>query len=244
MWAKVSRAPPLTSLSPLPICGSPLAGSYIARDERVRRGRADERLEQLYGFIEARARVRAADDVIALTADNMQRILQTFQWLLVESKHSQAVAGPELAALAQQADRVLGFYLEHVVEWAAALRKEYMRAKRLVRPLYDQFGGKRGLLKFVDQVINVEALDIDLSKQASKLDLPPTISKQMVANLVEKWIPGFVLKSLEEDRRLLMDKRKLVAHLVRLQPEKRHANLAEWAANVLGYVCRNQVVSY
>lgn len=201
-------------------------------------------MEALYSLIEARARVRAADDVIALTADGVQRILQTYQWFLIESKHGRQVTGAQLAAMAQNAQRVTNFYIDEVVERAARQREAYLAAKQLARPLFKMYGGKKQFLQFVDEIINIEVLDIDLNAEAASLDLPPTINGPMIDNLVEKWIPTYVLKSVEEDRQVVMDRRASVMHLVRLHPEKQNANFGEWAANIASYVCRNSVHEY
>jgi len=194
--------------------------------------------------VEKRARLRAADDVLALTADNMQRLLQTLQWFLVESKHGPQASGAQLEALARNAKRVLSFYLDQLAEWAAKQRKEYRQAKRLAADLEEQLGGRDSLLRFVDQTINLEALDIDLNVATEELSLPPTISKQMVDNLALKWMPSLVLKSVEEDRRLLIERRAQIMPLVRLDARKMDTDLGEWTANILRYVCSNQVVQF
>lgn len=197
----------------------------------------------LYNLIELRARVRASDDVLALVEDNMRRVLQTVQWYLVESRHGPEVTGQELDALASNAKQVLDFYLDEVVEWRQKVHGRYAAFLKNAGRLADMLGGggHAQLIEFIDRLINVEALDIDLNEEAKSLEYPPTITAEMIANVQKRWVPWYVLKSLEEDRKLLVGNRERVLHLVAQDRSTREADLQEWAQNLASYLCRNSV---
>lgn len=198
----------------------------------------------LYTLIELRARARAADDVLALSSDNIRRILQAAQWYLVESNHGPEVSGKELELLARHTSKIVNFYHKHLVEWQRKVRNNFETYMASAQSLIEFMGSREKFLNFVDQLINIEALDIDLSKEAASLDLPPTITNEMIKNVEKKWVPSYVLKSVEEDRRLLIKVRKQIEEFVGPDPEKQDADMARWAGNIAAYICHNSVFYY
>lgn len=194
---------------------------------------------QLYSLIGLRARVRAYDDLATLCADNMRRILKLIDRFLIKRKQISYVTEEELKALAGYANRVLNFYLEKVVEAQrsnlAAYEKQLAQAARLAAFT----GGQVEFVRLLDQLIDTVALDIDLNKEATSLSLPPTISETIMANLERKWIPGELLATVEENRRILLDNKQRITSLVRLEAEWVEVDLAEKCADASLYICKN-----
>lgn len=93
--------------------------------------------------------------------------------------------------------------------------------------------------KFLDDLINTEALDIDLSSEANRLEFPPTINQQMIDNIQAKWIPDYVLKSIDEDRQLLLAEHSKTKQFIEIQEDYEDVDIPEWISYVLGYICRN-----
>lgn len=191
----------------------------------------------MYTLIELRARLRAADDTVALTSANIQRILQTAEWLLAAEPSARLASQEQLRRLAGFASKVVRFYWAQVLEARDRLRHQYDTFMESAGPLISMAGGERQFVQLVDDIINVEALDIDLSPEATSLELPPTIMDAMINNLERKWLPPYVLKSVDDDRRLLIGVRRQVQQLVKTDPDRQDADIAKWASRVLVRLC-------
>lgn len=216
--------------------------------------RAENQYVILYSFIELRAKLRAAEDMKALTLDNIRRILQVANLYLVESKHGQETSLAELKVLAGHIAKVLRYYQGEVYDWHKKLREKYERALKSAKALVSMAGGFENFKRFVDRLIDVDALDIDLNGEASKLEFPPTMTEEMIVNVEQSWIPATVLKSLEEDRRLLIAVRRHVIELVgvdeaeeveaaaaaeEVEVGKQDADIPARIDNLLDFICRH-----
>lgn len=178
--------------------------------------RAQVAQSALYELIELRARVRAANDFVALSADNIERILRAIQLYLIhddddddiDSPHHSEALRAHLLAFGRQ---MLDYYTEQARDNVADLSGRYdalvdRYADELMRP---QVGAPETtinatrthyapnnvqqvrLTHFLDEFINAELLDIaerQLSRAANGLPLPPTITRALVLAQAPKWI--------------------------------------------------------
>lgn len=198
----------------------------------------------LYGLIELRARIRAADDFVALSSDNIERILRAIQLYLIDEDDELFEANRlnpnERAHLAKFGRQMLDYYTEQARDNVAELNRRYDQlvdqwAESIMAKGADDINRSNGnnnvqlLTEFIDQFINAEMLDIDLSKAADSLSLPPTITETIVLANVPKWIPAKVLQSISEDRKLIMEHGKPIRYLLRL--ETSNSTEAKLAAN-------------
>lgn len=190
---------------------------------------------QLYQLIELRAKVRAADDTLALSADEMRRIINTIQMGVLDRQLG--LDEDERKHMARHAGRLLEFYLERVVSPQRRLHDQFElfmeRAGELVRAM----GGRKRFLQFVDKTIDVEALDIDLSQAAHTLELPPTINKQMIRQSEVKWAPRLLLDLVDADRRVLMMQPALMKRLLFIDQRWAEEDVADWTLQVSRQVC-------
>lgn len=191
-------------------------------------------------MIELRARVRATDDVITLTADNIKRILKIVQLYLIEKKPSLPVDGAELDLISHHARKILSFYNSEVIESQKLQSQAYERQLKQASSLAQSVGGEAEFLKLIDRIINAEVLDIDLNSEANSLDLPPTISESMISNVQADWIPKRVLESVDEDRELLLKNDKLVKHLASLESELSEVDVGAWSSNAALHLAKDR----
>lgn len=196
-------------------------------------------LAQLYNLIALRTRLRAQDDLVTLSAQNARRILQIVERFLVNRKQASYVIEVELNQLAGHATKVLGFYRDQVLGVQRALASAYETQLALAARLVAFAGGRAEFERLLDRLIGAEVLDIDLSAEATRLSLPPTISEPMMANLERKWIPRHFLDSVEESRRILLENKARIASLVRLRPGWEPAELEAKCADAALYICKN-----
>lgn len=191
----------------------------------------------MYTLIDLRARLRAADDISTLTSDNMRRILRTIQWFLIERKYEQgSVNSSELYAMSKYANKMAKFYLDQVIGHEESLRKSFDLHRQGARRLFAIVGGEQEFWRFVDSVIDSEALDIHLNNEANSLEQPPTINEQMIDNIESRWIPKRVLESINEDRSGLLEDKTEIRHLVKLNQETSEIDLPSWLMKTIMYL--------
>jgi hypothetical protein len=208
-------------------------------------GATEEELSLVYKLIGLRAQVRAAEDVLALTSDNIRRILQIAQHYFVEKKNNNKVADSnELPTFGRHIKQVLTYYLDEVVGWHARLHSLYETYLDEAKPLAKRLSANQkqdnqeaALVTFLDRLTNVEALDIGLNQEAKSYEYPPTISDEIINKLQKDWIPVFVLDSLQADRKLILTNRKRVMHLVKLDPNNQDTDLSKWSKDVYTKIC-------
>lgn len=194
---------------------------------------------QLYTLIGLRANARAADDIMTLTSDNIKRILKTVQWFLIEqNKGAKDLNVSEAEAMRVNVAKILKFYMSQVVDHQRSCQEEFEKYLVNASGLVELVGGKKEFIRLVDNIIDEEALDIDLSEEAEKLDLPPTISEQMMNNVERKWIPKRVLESVNEDRVVLLRHKSDIKPLVGLEAELNDVDLSGWCSNSLSQVTK------
>ena len=191
---------------------------------------------QLYSLVGLRARVRAAEDALTLTADQMRRLLHLMEGVLVRGKPALA-NGNQLAALMGYSAKVLSFYQNQVLDSRNRLREAYERQLELAGPLALLAGGRSELLARIDALLDSEALDVHLNEEASSLEFPPTINEPMLKQLERKWIPSKLLDSLELDRRQLLAQRQRLRPLLLGAKQRDEQELAELASYLSLYIC-------
>lgn len=203
-------------------------------------------LAQLYNLIGLRARVRAADDLATLTANNIKRVLNIKErFLNVDRKRINYVTNSELNQLADHTNKVLAYYLDEVIRPRQALSGVYERQLTHCKRLTNLVGGQTEFVRLLDRLIGTEVLDIDLNAEATRLSLPPTISETMMANLELKWLPSELLKAVEESRRILLDNKARIVSLVTLKADLKdlsgepHFDVASKCADASLYICKN-----
>lgn len=189
---------------------------------------------QLYNLIKLRANVRAADDIVVLTSDNMKRILKIIQWFLIEQKRgSKDLNSSQTLAMRDHVKKMLNYYMNEVFGYQQKQQEEFDKYLVPATRLSKLIGGEKEFMKEIDKIIDEECLDIDLSWDAGNLDLPPTINENMINNIERKWIPKRVLESVNEDRKVLLRYKKDIKPLVSLEPELEDVDLGGWCSNSL-----------
>lgn len=183
---------------------------------------------QIYDVIELRARLRAADDVLSLSSDNIKRILNVAQEFLIENTYSLDTTAPELAALAELLPQMMQYYLNQVVYARANLAKAYEQKLACIGDIAAMAGGERDFLRLVDEIVDTIGLDIDLNSDARGLELPPTINEEIIVNIERKWIPRTMLDSMKEERELLLKQRRHTKRFLQFDGDKYEDDLANW----------------
>lgn len=133
----------------------------------------------------------------------MSRIYKTIRGVLLAAPKEQ-LSRPEMGALASHSNRLLEYYLREIVAFKSDAQLAFERQMDSARPLIESYGGEQKFLGFVDRTIDTEALDIDLNKEATSLELPPTINEEMIDNIERRWLPSNVLEAANADRAFLL----------------------------------------
>ena len=188
----------------------------------------------MYTLIEARALLRAASDLVALTSDNLRRILQIVNDHFATGGR---VSGKRLERLAGFARLVLEHYWDNVFEWRQWLRAKYDEALDRARSIERLFGSRDELLKFIDTTIDNDVINNVLRRRQARGGLPPTISEQQIVNSQESRIPPCVLLSLQDDRRKLIENSDQVMDFIEGAKELENVNLYEWTSSLRALLC-------
>lgn len=214
---------------------------YLTLTLSLRARDIEEQFKLLYTLIGLRANQRAADDVVTLTADNMQRILVVTEWFLMD--RNGGLDDHERNVLADSASKILKFYQQVILSEQRQTGQAFKGAFENSRELADHIGGNDKFIKFIDRLIDDEALDIDLNQEATALELPPTINEQMMENVREVWIPSAVLENVFQDRSILVRHKTSLRQVLQTDPDREELDLADWSANAASFLAKTYSLS-
>lgn len=186
---------------------------------------SDDQHCNLYALIELRARNRAADDFVTFSSHHIHRILESVQRYLIDNQTSDLLEDRsnlrERASLAKHAQRMLDYYTDKAGDSVSKLNKLYDQlvdrwADSLVpRQLGEGSSASvtnnktesgdavQRLTQSIDQIIDEEMIDIDLSQEADWMT--PPITDAMVQADVPEWLPARVVRSTLKDRKTLTE---------------------------------------
>lgn len=195
---------------------------------------------QLYKIIELRARLRAHDDVVALTDNNIKRIFKVIKWFLIDEKAAKDIKPVQLNAMSFYAQKILAYYTKEVTERERAIQTEFMQYLQQVgENVIKSIGDEKEFLAFIDDLIDRDGLDIDLSQEATTMDLPPTINEAMIENIRKKWIPHELLNSMTEDRKVLLQAKLGIKNFVDVDEQNLDGvDNTEWCSKVSHYLSK------
>lgn len=194
---------------------------------------------QLYSLIKLRANLRAADDILVLTSNNIKRILKIVQWFLFEQRRGgKDLSDSQTIVMRDHVKKILNYYVE-IIGYQQKQLEDFDKYLAFASRLAKLIGGQREFMKEIDKIIDEECLDIDLSWDAENLELPPTINENMIINIERKWIPKRVLESLNEDREILLRFKRDIRPLVALEPELEDVDVGGWCSNSLNELNRS-----
>lgn len=192
---------------------------------------------QLYNLIELRALTRAADDAMALVGDNMKRVINTLQLVALDRRLN--IAEEDINRIAMYGAKVLDYYRDRIVNKQLELHNRFEIFLKHSSKLADTIGGQKRFLQFIDKTIDVEALDIELSRAAFSLELPPTTSNQIIRRNSPLWVPKKILDMIDEDRVVLMKNVELTKALIDIDQRWQDGDVADWQAQVSRQLCKS-----
>lgn len=163
----------------------------------------DDEIVNMIKLIEVRARFRTHDDVLALSTTNIKRIHQVVELYAFDRSqiYSAIIANWGLVLLEDYYQNALEYqYLLADTSDKALEALNYSIISPNSNSSDDDNNKSELIMNKVDGIIN-DTLDIQLSAEAQRLDLPPTINEDMINNLVIAWLPEDVVR----DQRRVLD---------------------------------------